>query len=172
MVRIDRSTQEGRAQSIEVLSNLSLTLDRLAGFFLVLSTVTLLVALWPTVMGYWPIMVMALIHLAIVGACFRIAWRGNWMRQTVRIDSETVRIELRTAREHRQIEWPASWVRVEVGRAGREPRVDLCLHGRRIEIGHFVPADERLQAAELLREALAAYSAWDNTNSRPIASSG
>lgn len=172
MVRISRQAQTGNDQLIEVLSNLSLSLDRLAGFFLMLSAVTLLVALWPTVMGYWPIMAIALIHLAIVGICFRMAWRGNWARQTVRIGGGSVRIEVRTACEQHEVDWPANWVRVEVVKDRREPRVNLCLHGERVEIGRFVPPDERLQAAELLRNALAPYSAWDNTNSRPIASSG
>lgn len=172
MVRVNRLAQTGNDHSIEVLSNLSLSLDRLAGFFLVLSAATLLVALWPTLMGYWPIMGIALIHLAIVGFCFRLAWRGNWARQTVRVDAESVRIEFRTAGEQQETDWPANWVRVEVVNDGREPRVNLCLHGERIEIGRFVPPDERLQAAELLRKALAPHSAWDNTNSRPIASSG
>ncbi|MEM7053180.1 MAG: DUF2244 domain-containing protein, partial [Pseudomonadota bacterium] len=81
MVRHAAERPHDCAAHIELLSNLSLTLDRLAGFFLMLSTVTLLVALWPTVMGYWPIMLVAFIHLAIVGWCFRLAWRGHWARQ-------------------------------------------------------------------------------------------
>lgn len=78
---------EQRVTKIQLRSNLSWSLDRLAGFFLVMSTVTLLVALLPTLMGYWSIMIAAILHVAIVGWCFRLAWRGNWARQSERMEA-------------------------------------------------------------------------------------
>ncbi len=160
MVRTAPQTNADQELHIEFLSNLSLSLDRLAGFFLVLSAVTLLVALWPTVMGYWPIMAVAVIHLAIVGWCFRLAWQGYWARQDVFVGREHTRI--RTCRKHHQQECSLStqWLRVIVDRTGREPRLYLAAHDQLHEIGNFLPVDERLEAETVLRNALSRHSAW------------
>lgn len=157
---------------IEVLSNLSLTLDRLAGFFLVLSALTLTVALLPTLLGYWPIMAIAIVHLAIVGWCFRIAWRGHWARQDISVDSDRVRVDFRTVRGVEQYELPTHWVRIEQHIAGGEPRVYLVLHDKRIEIGSFVPASERIEAAKCIKRALEPHSAWKLKRIKETASPG
>lgn len=148
---------------LELLSNLSLTLDRLSGVFLALSAVTLVVALLPTLMGFWPILVIAIIHLAIVGWSFRLAWRGNWRRQELNVADGKLRLVDCSARGRFERHWPVAWVRVDLDRRGAEPRLFLAMHGERIEIGGFVPADERLEAAGWLRQALARRTAWERT---------
>ena len=172
MIRAHAANAEKRETRIEVLANLSLTLDRLAGIFLVLSAATLLVALLPTLLGYWPIMVIAIAHLAIVGWCFRLAWRGNWARQDITVDGERVVVEYRTARERQSHEFPAGWVRVEQRAVHGEPRVFLVLHDKRIEIGSFVPANERIEAARNIVQALEPHSAWKFNGIKETVSSG
>jgi len=160
MVRQANNRTKDDAAHIEVLSNLSLSLDRLAGFCLVLSTVTLLVALWPTVMGYWPIMAVAVIHLAIVGWCFRLAWLGHWARQDIHINETTTSIEHCSKNKRQRIELPTQWLRVILDRTGMEPRLFLAAHDQRFEIGAFLPADERVEAAAILRRSITDFSAW------------
>lgn len=172
MIRESVTDQDKRVIRIEVLSNLSLTLDRLAGFFLALSAVTLTVALLPTLLGYWPIMVIAIIHLAIVGWCFRAAWRGHWARQDITVEPDRVRVEFRTVRGVEKHELPTGWVRVEQCSARGEPRVYLALHGKRLEIGSFVPALERIEAANNIIRALEPHSAWKVKEIKESASSG
>lgn len=158
MVRRELSTSSCSIHRIELLANLSWTLDRLAAFFLVLSAVTLLVALWPTIMGFWPIMAIALVHLAIVGICFRLAWRGHWARQDISVEGEQVLIKHRSAKREQITRWPVSRVRVAVETNKEEPHVFLRLHDRQIELGKFLPAPERLEAAKVLSEMLAPFS--------------
>ncbi|MDT8449478.1 MAG: DUF2244 domain-containing protein [Wenzhouxiangellaceae bacterium] len=172
MVRTNPAQGEAAVTRIEVLSNLSLTFDRLAGFFLVLSAVTLAVALLPTLLGYWPIMAIALIHLAVVGWCFRLAWRGNWRRQEIRVGPGRLVFDERSAHDERHCEWPTCRVRVCTERNAGDARVFLTCHGRRIEIGAFVPADERLEAARELARALRPHSAWSDNGIDETASSG
>ena len=171
MVREITIDEKQPAMRIEVLSNLSLSLDRLAGVFLVLSCITLLVALLPTIWGYWPIMVIAIIHLAIVGWCFRAAWRGNWARQDITVDGQKVRVELRTARETVSTQWPTGWVQVREDMIRGEPRVRMGLHGQQIEIGRFLPPQERVEAARAIRKALTPHSAWSQSKLQQTASS-
>lgn len=165
MLRTDASCHDQHGECLELLSNLSLTLDRLAGVFLMISAVTLMVALLPTLMGYWPIFVIAVIHLAIVGWCFRLAWRGFWRRQHVCITDEEVTLTDCSAAETRTQRWPTGWVRVEIDRRGSEPRLLLAMHGDRIELGAFAPVEERLQAADWLKNTLQPRSLW--TGSTP-----
>jgi len=160
MVRASATNAENPVTHIAVLANLSLTLDRLAGIFLVLSAATLLVALLPTLLGYWPIMVIAFLHLAVVGWCFRAAWRGNWARQDITVDAERIMVEYRTARHSHRHELPTDWVRVEQSAMRGEPRVFLVLHDKRLEIGSFLPPGERIEAARSIARALEPHSAW------------
>lgn len=146
---------------VEIYSNLSMTLSRLAAFFLLLSAVTLLVALWPTLMGYWPILVIAIIHLLIVGWCFRLAWRGNWARERIDMGPELTVVEQHALRHHRRTEWLTPWLRVTIERRGPEPRLFIGSHGRRQELGSFVPATERLEAARILESGIRRHSAWN-----------
>ena len=157
---------------LELLSNLSLTLDRLAGVFLVLSTVTLLVALLPTLMGFWPVLAIAILHLGIVGWCFRLAWRGYWHRQVVRIAGDQVTLTDCSARGRLERSWNAAWVRVEIDHSGTEPRLFLGMHEDRVELGAFVPVDERMEAADWLHRSLTPGTAWNNEFIRQRASSG
>jgi len=172
MIRESVTDQVNSVTRIEVLSNLSLTLDRLAGFFLALSAVTLTVALLPTLLGYWPVMVIAIVHLVVVGWCFRIAWRGHWARQDITVDSDRVRVDFRTVRGVEQHQLPTDWVRVEQRSARGEPRVFLVLHAERIEIASFVPAGERIEAAKSIIRALEPHSAWQVKGIKETASSG
>ncbi len=160
MVRTHLIEPERKVTRIELLANLSWTLDRLVGFFLVLSAITLLVALLPTLLGYWPIMVVAIAHLAIVGWCFRLAWRGNWARQDVVIDDKYIRVHSRTLKTENRLEWPVQWVRARAEMLRGETRAFLVLHDKRFEIGRFVPVTERIEAVNLIERALTPHSAW------------
>jgi len=100
-------------------------------------------------------MAVAVLHLAIVGWCFRIAWRGHWARQEIEIDAETIRIGSRTVGSDSEQIWPAAWVRVERVALRSELRVFLALRQARIEIGRFLPEFERREAADLIAIALA-----------------
>lgn len=172
MVRSQAVDRERKVTRIELLANLSWTLDRLAGFFLVLSTVTLLVALLPTLLGYWPIMIAAIVHLAIVGWCFRLAWRGNWARQDISIDDSHIRVHTRTLKFESQIEWPVQWARAMTETYRGETRAFLVLHDKRFEIARFLPNIERVEAINLIERALAPHSAWRTRCSNGAASSG
>lgn len=174
MIRESIPEGDENAVQVEVLSNLSLTLDRLAGVFLMLSGVTLLTALMPTLLGYWPVMAIAIVHLVIVGWCFRLAWRGHWARQDITVDSTRVSVESRTARSHWRREWPVDWVRVHQDSIRGEPRIRIGLHGHLVEIGRFLPADERIEAGRRISALLAPHTAWsraDEAERRPQASS-
>lgn len=148
---------------IEAKSNLSMSLDRLAGFFLFLSAVTLLAALFPLIMGLWPVMLIAIVHLLIVGWCLRLAWRGNWARERLLIGPNELVVEHYDLRCRSRRSWPAAWVRVEIVQAAfGESRVVLRCKGEAQQIGAFLPVNERLELARTLRQSLATLTALRN----------
>jgi len=146
---------------IELKSNLSISLDRLFMVFLGLSTVTLLVAIGPLIVGLWPVMVVALLHLALVGICLRLAWRGHWIKERIAIGPDRLRIDRfhKGGTEHG--EFPLAWVRVAVERGSLgDRRVVLTCQGKRQELGAFLPIEERLEAAQEMNQRIRPLSAW------------
>lgn len=161
MIRHTSDPQGKQTETIELYSNLSMSLDRFAAVFLVLSAVILLVALYPLMLGLWPVMAIALFHVVMVGYCFRSAWRGNWAREVIHFGPETVTIEHATARENWSVEWPLAWLRVNqvVDRRG-QLHVLLRKEALSAEIGSFLPHDERCELYELMKTALTKKTAW------------
>ncbi|MEE4638879.1 MAG: DUF2244 domain-containing protein [Wenzhouxiangella sp.] len=151
---------------IEALSNVSMTLDRLMAVFAGLCLVTLLVVAWPVVLGLWPILVVALLHLVAVGWCFRSAWRRNWARERIWIEGDQLIVEHFRAGLITRNEWPAAWTRVKM-QPGRfaELHVFVTNQGKSQEIGAFLPVKERAQLARMLGRALQSQSAWRSEKS-------
>lgn len=160
MIDTRHSSDSRQPRVIEARSNLSITLDRLAAVFLGLSVVTLLVALGPLLLGFWPIMLAAVVHLLIVGWCMRLAWRGNWARERMVIDRDKLRIDHFDLHRRTQSEWPSPWVNVQIEqqRMGERSVVVTC-HGRRQVVGEFLPTFEKLALADALKESLRPFSA-------------
>lgn len=167
MIALQQADKSSKNVVIEVKSNLSMTLDRLMAVFAGLSLVTLLVAAWPALMGLWPILLAAVVHLAIVGWCFRSAWRGNWARERLRIEGDRLIVEHFRAGHRNRSEWPVAWLRVQADQ-GRFADLHVYINnqGRRQEIGAFLPVHERAQLAEMLDNALRPRTAWCRT--KPI----
>lgn len=161
---VEVETQDGPKPRTLLLakSNLSITLDRLAVVYLCLCAVTLLVAMLPAIMGFWPIIPIAIAHLLVVGWCLRRAWRGNWARERIEISAETVRVEHAALGDYSRLEWPTPWLKVyrEMLPDGGI-RVILGYHAQRIEIGAFLPYTERVELARALEAGLKPYSAWE-----------
>lgn len=165
MIEVHDNPDDSGGVVVESRSNLSMSLNRLVTVFLGLSAVTLLVALGPLILGLWPILLVAVIHLLIVGWCLRLAWRGNWAREKISIGREIMSVEHYELRKRFNSEWPVAWVRVRVepARLG-EARVFLDCKGRSQQIGEFLPVNERLELAEILKKCLRPLSVWSAEN--------
>ena len=161
MIALQPTESEKENIVIEAKSNLSMTLDRLMAVFGGICVLSLLIVAWPVMMGLWPILLAALVHLVIVGLCFRSAWRGNWAREQLHIAGDRLVVHHYRAGLRRKSEWPVAWSRVhtEEGRFS-ELRVFIVSQGQRQEIGAFLPVNERAQLAQMLDHALRPHSGW------------
>lgn len=164
MLQVKVSDHSSDDMLIEARSNLSMSLDRLSAVFGVICVLTLLIAAWPVFFGLWPILLAAMLHLVIVGWCFRAAWRGNWARECLRLEQDCLVLEeFRLGRQQRS-EWPAAWTRVETRPARNgDVHVFLCAQGQRREVGSFLPVNEREQLGAALRRLLGPRSALVKT---------
>lgn len=161
MIQVHEQKDARDGVTIELLSNLSMSLDRFFAVFLALSAFMLMIALYPLILGLWPVMAIALVHVCLVGWCFRRAWRGNWARQIIHFGPETVTILHATVSKRWQLEWSVDWLRLTqaIDKQG-QPHVYLQRQGLKQEIGEFLPTQERHELKELIREILAQRTAW------------
>jgi uncharacterized membrane protein len=165
MIDVSPNPDHPDFEIVELRSNLSISLDRLFFVFLGLSTITLLVAIGPLIVGLWPVMVVAILHLVAVGLCLRLAWRGHWAREQILIGPETLEFHRFLSDNEQRGQFPLAWVRVvvETGRFG-DRRIYLACQGQRQEMGAFLPVDERLEAAKEMNERIRPLSAWSHKN--------
>ena len=164
MLQVHAPEQPPDDMVIEARSNLSMSLEGLTAVFGGVCLVTLLVVAWPVFMGLWPILLAALVHLAVVGWCFRVAWRGNWARQRLLLDGDDLVVEEFRLGRHSRSAWPAAWTRVELvpGRMGNM-QVFIRFQGRRLEIGTFLPVNEREELAAAVQGLLNRRSGWSGS---------
>lgn len=161
MIQVHKNPSVADEITIELLSNLSMTLDRFFAVFLVLSAVMLMIALYPLMLGLWPVMVIAVIHVCLVGWCFRRAWRGNWARQIIHFGPETVTIQHATASDRWRLEWSVHWLRLTQA-LDKQGQAHVYLHwqGLKQEIGGFLPTQEREELQQLMKGILSQKTAW------------
>ncbi len=107
--------------------------------------------------GAWPVMGFLGLDVLLVWWAFRANYRHARQSERLVLTRDSLAVERGThhGRRRRWTFQPA-WVRVEIAEPA-EPDTPLTLtsHGRRLSIGSFLAAEERLDLAKALRAALA-----------------
>lgn len=161
MITVINSNIDDEELTIELCSNLSMSLDNFFAVFLVISAFILIISTYQLSLGLWPVMIISLIHIALVGLCFRSAWRSNWVRETIYFDANTVTIKHLAANNSWKMQWPTTWIRTELSRAKNgSTRLYIKQHDQKQEIGGFLPPNERDELCGLIRTALTQRTGW------------
>jgi uncharacterized membrane protein len=110
--------------------------------------------------GAWP--VFGFLGLDVLGLyiAFRISYRQvHTTADRLRLAGDALTVDrLRPRRPAQRWVFQPFWLRVILDEGPRGPnRLMLTSHGRRVEIGPFLGADERARVAEALRDALRRY---------------
>lgn len=143
--------------------NASLT-ERGAWLFMGLVTsVGLVIALWFTLKGFWPILPFAGLELAAVGAALWVTQRRNRYREVLSFEDDTLRIEFGLAGRGAGsvVEMSRAWARVLLvaGVHRHDPnRLLLQCSGLRVEVGRSLTDEERERLAGRINELL--MPAW------------
>jgi uncharacterized membrane protein len=156
MVSLDHHPRSGTIR-LTLAAHRSLSWRDAKMVFLVLSTITLTVAIGFCAMGFPLVLPFAGLELLAVAAAFHVSLSDGRLREVVSISPAEVLVERGRGRPEGQVSLPRPWSRVirEAGPSEWHPRALLIgAAGRRLELGRFLSEGERDIAAVFLRRAL------------------
>lgn len=139
---------------------------------LLLASVTLVIALWLTLLGYWPILVAALLHLLLAGIGLRTAIAENRCSETICIDAESITVAQRQRERERYWQQSLHWLRLELRQHEQRGIPALILHanGKHLELGRFLNEQEKATLLmQLYAKTQAQVSARDQAVLRRMA---
>lgn len=109
--------------------------------------------------GAWPVFGFLGLDVALLYLAFRLNYRSGRLVETVSLSGDEL-IVTRRFPDGRLREWRFApyWVRVTLESPHRhDSRLALSSHGRHVVLGAFLTAEERLEFASALRDALARW---------------
>ena len=109
--------------------------------------------------GAWPVFGFFGLDVALLYLAFRLNYRSGRLVETVSLSGDEL-IVTRRFPNGRLREWRFApyWVRVTLESPPRhDSRLVLSSHGRQVSLGGFLTAEERLEFANALRDALARW---------------
>ncbi len=142
---------------------------------MLLACVTLTIALWLSLLGYWPIMIAAIAHLLLAGFGLRKAIAENRCSETICIESNTISVRQRQHLSQHHWQQALQWLRLEwrTSRQRHNPALILHADGRQLELGAFLSSSEKAALLLQLHSRLdAQISADDLRQARRMATTG
>ena len=143
--------------------NFSLNANGLLTLLVSLGTVTLGLAAYLALIGYWPVLVIAAIQLLLVVWILLRAWKNAWVFEEIRFDENQVHVIHQQYREQRHYCLEAAWATTRIIKTGRlwhSPKLVLRSGKQVVELGTFLAHEEKLKLAKHLSNALTERSAW------------
>ncbi len=143
--------------------NFSLNANGMAVVLLVLGVVTLGLAGFLALNGYWPVLVFAVIQLVLVAGLLIHVWHNAWVFEEIQIDSDQIRVIRQKHRNQSHHCLESAWAKIRVEQPHvpwYASRLILRSKNQELELGAFLTNDEKLSLAKHLANALSAHSAW------------
>lgn len=159
---VTAQSSDGSNVRIMARGNFSLDAGGLTNLLLALVGVTLGLAGMLAWLGYWPILLIAAVQMALVVWVLLRAWEHSWVAEQVVIGPERIEVTHQRHRRKRQYQLETAWAVVEMRPppvAWYGPSVVLRSRSHAIELGRFLTVEERNQLAHCLRRAIAQHSA-------------
>lgn len=159
-----------RSTTIVVKPNASLSLRQAVWFMASISAVSLGLAGYLTLLGFWPVLPFAGIELAALALALWASMRDNAYREVIRVEGDRVLLEFGMAGEgaHTRVELPRGMVRVLSERQFAGDINALLVCGKqRFELGRCLGPQDRVSLVERLREVF--RPGWQNTAAVPAA---
>jgi uncharacterized membrane protein len=139
----------------ELAPHRSLTPRGAAVFIAILGGTTFGVAIFFTLLGFWPVLPFAGLEIGLLAWAMRASMLSGAQREVISISEETVTIEWHTRQSDRVSVFPRHWSRVKLRAplAALHPaRLVIESHGRACEVGRFLTDDERRGLAARLKQ--------------------
>lgn len=142
--------------------NFSLDAGGLVNLLLALSFVTLCLAGALAWQGYWPILLIAVVQLALVGWILVRAWQRTWASEVIEVSAERIRVTQQRHKQKRQMDLATAWAVVRLKQpdvAWYGPGIELRSGSSNIELGRFLIEKEKQQLFAHLKSAIEQHSA-------------
>lgn len=148
--------------TITARGNFSLDADGLVSLLLALAVISLGLAVLLALQGYWPILLIAVVQLALVAWILIRAWARAWVCDVIDISADRITVTQQRHKRKRRVEFDTAWAVVEVEQpeiAWYRPRVQLRSGSQVVELGTFLTSEEKRQLAQYLESAIVEHSA-------------
>jgi len=142
--------------------NFSLDAGGLVNLLLALALVSLCLAGLLTLKGYWPVLLIAVIQLALVAWILIRAWEQAWVSEVIEICENSIKVTHQRHKRKRHYELETAWAVVEWVQpdiAWYAPRIRLRSRTQAVELGSFLTNEEKHQLVKQLQSAIEKHSA-------------
>lgn len=137
--------------------NRSLTWRQTQLFYLLMTMVTMTVAVAFAIQGFWPVLPFAGAELGVLGLGLWLCAVSGEQTEVVTVYADRVSVEKGRRRPRHAMEFKRAWAQVRIQRSRVEwypTRLVIQAHGRKIGVGDFLNEAERQQLAGDLRRAI------------------
>ncbi len=150
IVSIDNSGFNGH---ILLEPNLSLSWKANTRLFVIFALITLLIAGYFTIQGFWMVLPFSGIELLIIGISLYLFFRRNNHREVITFTPDKVVIERGRHSPEISCEYQRYWSKIYVQKQGMLdiPHVSIKSHGMETELGAFLGYEEKLRFIEILK---------------------
>ena len=161
---VEREVCVERARTrIVARANFSLSGNGLLAGLGVLAALSLTIAGLLAWQGYWPILAVALVQLAVVSVLLVRAWQTAWVQECIEFSDGRISV-VRQRHDREQVygldgHWARVWLQ-QPRHPWYAPRVLLRSCGRELELGGFLNVEDRARLAEFLQDAVTRHGAW------------
>ena len=130
------------------------------GFMLLMvaiASVSFVVGMVFMVAGAWPVVGFLGLDVALIYLAFKANYRWARMYETVRLTSDSLLVErISPSGKVQRWRFQPYWLKVQIDTPVKhDSQLVLSSHGKRLKIGAFLTADERLELGHALQDALA-----------------
>lgn len=142
---------------IVIVPNRSLSVAGLWFFYGSIVSVTLTLAMWFTLQGFWPVLGYAVVEMLLLGVCLYLCWRHGRYGEVIIVSGDRVVVEKGDDRHLEHREFSCYWAQVVV----HEPdtrlhpqRLYIRSHGSECEIGRCLTEAERKALEQQLAQLI------------------
>ncbi len=139
-------------------SNNSLSWRATKYFLALLLTISMTIALFFTLQGYWMILLFSALEMCVVSGCFYLIVRRAQQQQVVEFTPEHIRVEAGRRNREVSIRWQRFFTKILVQPAKHpwyDTQVQLRCRDQAVELGPFLNAEEKQQLVSDLQVLVA-----------------
>ena len=107
--------------------------------------------------GFWPVLPFAGLEVVVLGIAFYLCLARSQIREVVSVSAAVVTVEKGRDKPQEHWECPRAWARVSLQPspiAWYPSRLAIAFQGRQVEIGKFLPEQERCELADELEQTI------------------